>query len=495
MLKLFVFLIFQFYIHLYFKGKSEKKEYEFIKGLKLNNLMLKEDKELTKYMKDKVTIKNVSTFYSVAKIHNLFGVAELSIRFIERCFPMIVETENFLQLDFTCFMKVISSSELDIHSEVEVFNAVNTWLKHNCEERSKYAIQLFLKVRLTLLSEHALKYIKNCNSSLNGIKEFETIINEVLSGKNSILQNNPSNSLTRRCCTQNKFKLLICGGYNYETNKVVRNTKQFDGNNFNNIKVLSSMNYCRESFKAVSLKGEVYVFGGSNDATYLVKIVEKYSPSTNTWKKVAKMFDDRKCFCACAFMNKIFLFGGQLCDENPFSYEITNSCLQFDIKQKNWSDKSWKKVSGMNEAREFAGCAVFQGRIVVSGGGNHGLLNTVESYDVFADKWSPMPCMVNCKNHHKLVVANNKLFVIGYGTHNCEVFDDDCKKFVAIKNPRSIFPRGAMSTANVIAIVHNVYIFGKKIICYDVDKDEWCEQPCEVTAHLVKFAAVKLPWY
>ena len=416
-----------------FIDKSEKKEHESVKKLKLNNLMLIEDKKLTKYMMDKVTLRNVITFYSVAKTHNLLYVAELSIRFIERCFPKLTKTKNFSQLDFDCVIKIVSSSELNIHSEVEVFDAVNTWLKHKSKQRSKYAVQLLLKVRLALLSDHALKYIKNCNSSFNGVHEFEKIVNEFLCGKKRLLKNNPSYSLRRRCCTQNKFNLLFCGGHDFMTKKIVRNTIQVDGSNYNNIKVLSSMNKCRENFKAVCLKGEVYVFGGSNNDDNLVKIVEKYSPSRNTWKKVSKIFDDRQDFCACAFMDKIFMFGGEYFDKNRFVYEMINSCLQFDTKQQYWSDKSWKEVSGMNRARAFADCAVFQGSIAVSGGYDHEKLKTVESYDVFADKWSPMPSMINSKTDHSLVVVKNKLFVIAKEINSCEVFDNDCKNYPLLR--------------------------------------------------------------
>ena len=51
---------------------------------------------------------------------------------------MIVKNENFLHLDFSIVAKILASSELNIHSEVEVYNAANTWLKYNSEERSKY---------------------------------------------------------------------------------------------------------------------------------------------------------------------------------------------------------------------------------------------------------------------------------------------------------------------------------------------------------------------
>ena len=85
------------------------------------------------------------------------------LRYTERCFPIVIETKNFFHLDFNLVVKILASSELNIHSEVEVLNAAINWLKHNIEERNKYAKQLLLKVRLPLLSEHALKYVLDKN--------------------------------------------------------------------------------------------------------------------------------------------------------------------------------------------------------------------------------------------------------------------------------------------------------------------------------------------
>ena len=79
---------------------------------------------------------------------------------------MVVETKNFLHLDFNLIAKILSSSELNIHSEVEVFNAAISWLNRNSEERSKYSKQLLLKVRFHLLSEDAKIHIINRNSLL-----------------------------------------------------------------------------------------------------------------------------------------------------------------------------------------------------------------------------------------------------------------------------------------------------------------------------------------
>ena len=88
--------------------------------------------------------------------------------------------------------------------------------------------------------------------------------------------------------------------------------------------------------------------------------------------QVAEMHDNRIAFIACAFMHKVFIFGGDI------GGSISNSCLEFDTR-----DYSWKDVSGMNNARWVAACAVFKDKIVVSGGidNNYNSLNTVESYD------------------------------------------------------------------------------------------------------------------
>ena len=198
---------------------------------------------------------------------------------------------------------------------------------------------------------------------------------------------------------------LICGGHDLRLKEVSSKVKLIDGSCVNNVKYITPMNHCRSTFEAVCLKGEVYVFGGRNNANNLVKSVERYSFSTNIWKNNSNMFDERKNFCVCAFMNKIYIFGGLYIQ----NLEVIDSCLQFDTK-----DNNLKTVSEMLETRCNAACVVFQGNAVVSGGINNDehKLNTVESYDVFADKWSSMPNMLKNKYLHNSVVIKDKLFVI-----------------------------------------------------------------------------------
>ena len=158
--------------------------------------------------------------------------------------------------------------------------------------------------------------------------------------------------------------------------------------------------------------------------------------STKTWTKVTDMYDLRERFRLCAFMDKILLFGGySVCYTSAINrvfQEHTDSCVQFDTKH-----KQWKEVSRMNETRSNAVCAVLEGRIVIAGGWREGnnVLRIVESYDVIADEWSPMPNMIESRCGHGLVAVNSKLFVIGDTLNDFEVFDNNCKKIVSLKSP------------------------------------------------------------
>ena len=153
-----------------------------LQSLKNDKVMLVEDKGREKYklIESKLNIKNVALFYSLSQLFNCTIVSKDLLEFIERCFPMFVDSTSFLELDFKIILKILSSSELNLDSEMEVFNAIVFWLGHN-KERSKYAKGLFLKVRLLLLSDPALELISEKISCF--VDDF-AFINEVITEKN-----------------------------------------------------------------------------------------------------------------------------------------------------------------------------------------------------------------------------------------------------------------------------------------------------------------------
>ena len=235
---------------------------------------------------------------------------------------------------------------------------------------------------------------------------------------------------------------------------------------------------------AVCLRGEVYVLGTDG---YRLESVNKYSPLTKSWSHVTDIPDKRYHFFACAFIDKIYVFGGF----EPGT-DYLNSCLQFDAKL-----LEWKEVAKMNEAKVHATSTIYEGNIVVSGGIdiNRTDSNTVESYDAFADTWTRMPNMINRRCLHSLVPFKNKLFAIGgtYYNTNCEVFDKVSNMFVTFETPKFI-----SSSVRAVSIGSKIFVFQddtKIVLCYDVDKDEWSEEFCEATENICYYSAVKMPSY
>ena len=462
-----------------FLGKKTLPDIEIISLLKLNKFFLSKNVPSKMSVKNKLHIQNVVAFY---KLSNIFSFPSLC--YIERCFTSVIETEKFLELDFHLVSIILASSKLLITSEVEVFNAANNWLSHNIKERSEFAKDLLLKVRLPLLSDHALRHLLNTPSPITENLESRAIIENILENKH-YFPTQSSVCYVNRYCNHNDFNLLILGGRSTSFDVEIRNATQVDAN-LETVKALPSMMGTRELFQSVCLKGDVYVFGGRDSKLEFKLSVEKYSFATETWSRITYMPDDRIVFSVCAFLDKIYVIGGCY-RENGRAISI-NSCLQFDA-----NDNSWKEVTRMNKVRRNCACIVFDERIIASGGYCHidrDNLNTVEAFDVFANVWSPMPNMTKRRRGHEMVVVRDKLFVIGKQTSLCEVFDKTSKKFVAFASPPLPF------FSQVVSIGEEIYVFsGCSALCYDVSKNEWSLKKCEATANLSGFSCVKLHSY
>ena len=465
-----------------------------IRGIKSNKLLLRKTAEnkINKKFVDKVNFQNVLTVYSLTKVFNLQNLTKKTLPYIESCFTMLVETQNFLQLGYSLAAEILGSNNLHITSELEVLNSANSWLSYDIKNRKKFAKNILLKVRLTLLSDRTLEYILKKYSTFTKVAGCATMLKEILKNKENVIETRSRFYYTHRYCSHSKFDFVVFGGKKKSSREVVRDVQRIDGSNLKRAISLPSLTQERYNSKSVCLKGEVYVFGGLNVNFELLMSVEKYSLSTKTWNKIADIYDYRVHYCICAFMDKILFFGGRnrTFRDNHITYTYTDSCLQFDTKH-----KQWKEVSRMNEIRSDAACAVFEERVVIAGGSRDGRnqLSSVESYDVIADEWSPMPNMINRKTRHGLVVVKSKLFVVGERLNDCEVFDNNFKHFVSLKTPG----RDVYYLYKAIPFGSKFFVFAdrlKAVWCYDVDTGKWSTK--YHPHNMLYYSCVKIPcWF
>ena len=329
-------------------GTFTTDEEHFKTTLKTNSVLLNEVKgnETCKDLEIKINFNNAATLYSISQIFQLSSLSKFTLPFIERCFPMVAESDNFLELQFKSVAKILSNSALNIDSELQVYNAAYSWLCHNITERRKYARNMLLKIRLSLLSTPVLNSLLDNNSCL--IDEFADSIKSVLIDEGDF--NTNKFTTTSRYCNQNNFNILVCGGEDTNTHKVVSDVYSIKANNLNNINILPQMTEGLRKLKAVFIKGEIYAIGDINQNGNRKISVEKYSPTTNTWEKVADMYDDRSRYlCACSFMDNVYVIGGST---TGWSLDTTKSCVEFN--QKN---QAWKK--NCKNERSKVGCGLF----------------------------------------------------------------------------------------------------------------------------------------
>ena len=391
---------------------------------------------------------------------------------------MIAETKNFFECNLVLVKRILYSSELHLTSEFEVFDAADNWIRHNTEERRKFAKDLLLSVRLPLLSDHALNYLLcNKTSTICKVDECKSIIQSVLLKKETFTIEQISNGFTSRYCSQSLFNIFNPYG-NY-----ICIQKLISYNNFDNITTLDLPATTEEYIsKAVCLKSDFYLFVEEWPFNNLK--IKKYSNISKVWESEV-VLNYRSNFCACVLMDNIYIIGGSKLNRQGTS----DSCIQYDTKK-----NKKKEVAKMNQFRSNAACVIFEGKVVVSGGripsielANHfEIKNTVEIYDHVADLWSYMPNMVYYREDHSLIVIKSKMFVVGRRCVECEVFDKFTNKFVIIKSS-PIFSDvtyrmeefeeyrvvRAISIGNEIAVLGRI---SSTTEIFDIETEEWHEE-------------------
>ena len=165
-------------------------------------------------------------------------------------------------------------------------------------------------------------------------------------------------------------------------------------------------------------------------------------------------------FCACAFMGKIFIFGG----------------VHRNKRRVKIFDPQTRKVTKGKNMRKYAirsACAVYRDRIVVSGGFQSA--RTCASYDPIANKWGKFPSMRKERYDHGSVAVGQRLYVVGGFLHDSlEFYDFDAGCFTAVvgKRPECL----QLLTCKVLSVGGKIFVLNdnsSELFCYDAVKNEW----------------------
>ena len=109
--------------------------------------------------------------------------------------------------------------------------------------------------------------------------------------------------------------------------------------------------------KAIGSGCEIYLLNQFKIGSWYA--VKSYLSSTDSLNNLLSLYEEKLNYCICSFMGKLFVIGGK----NKLE-RYDRPCVFYD-KQSS----IWHSFAPMIESRQNAACTVFEGKIVVSGGG------------------------------------------------------------------------------------------------------------------------------
>ena len=432
------------------------------------------------FLKLHLTIENSIFNYYFAEKYQCCGLKEESCKMINENFRKVMETADFLSLDENQVVNWVSSDDVIVKAEQDIFEGILQWVLHNRSEREENFPKLLQQVRLSSLS-HEYLFNELLNKEL--VKTNLDCVNFVMECVKLIFNCRAESCMkpVRKCMERNENVIFVCGGskalcYLPAENKwhELMNT------------TLEHKDHC-----IIQYRDRVYVFSPQKVGDNQSHLVEYYMPSTNSWGAIQTKFeygdekftglfvlDDNKGLCISTTRNHrsyiyeynpdknirvgslrcrrwgscfvtdghcIFIIGGTLAF-NSFEEFLFNMNMNITattgVQKVVPSDETedgeveFKEVAPMNEARHDAFGAAMNGKIFVAGGKQwdenlliERALASCEVYDPSTDEWQVMPSLNVPRYCASMVCFKGALYVVGgLKSSNCgalsvEMFD------------------------------------------------------------------------
>jgi N-acetylneuraminic acid mutarotase len=164
---------------------------------------------------------------------------------------------------------------------------------------------------------------------------------------------------------------------------------------------IAPLNSARTNAAAVSLNGEIYVFGG-RDHNQLIAAVERYDPVANQWSTISQLPTLREGLAAVVVDSLIWLIGGA-------SFQVNYAI----IERYNPSQNSWDTlIHQLTVPRVAPVAAVIDEEVYVFCGFYFGPLNSYEKY-VAGQGWMNLGTMMYACGSAGGAAINGQIWIVG----------------------------------------------------------------------------------
>ena len=428
-----------------------------------------------RYLMEILATENCVFNYYFADKYQCEVLREKAREVINSDFSAVMETDDFLGLDIKQVMEWVSSDNIIVNAEEEVFRGIVKWVSHHRSEREAEFPGLLHQIRLIsiphdfLLSKLVKEELvtKHTVSCLNFVLDAMRLM---VSGTDEQVTQQP-----RKCLEIHTDAIFVCGG--------CRSLCFFPEENV--WYKLSDMLFHHDHGSNPSqCRSKIYIPCQGSNQLGGSSLMKCYTPSANSWGvfQVSRPFTGTAVFrghlyateerTSCTFVYR--------CDPEkdccrPLKKTHTNfsgSCVVTDEQyiyliggstgiwlrtpvsttyrcDPSADDHEWEEVAPINQARRNACGAAMNGKVYIAGGHQgHLTLNTCEVFNPVTNEWQLMPSLVVPRRSASMVCYEGTLYVLG-GVNNSsrelsvEKFNSKQSKWKAI----SVIPVDCFETS------------------------------------------------
>ncbi|XP_055377632.1 kelch-like protein 5 isoform X2 [Condylostylus longicornis] len=315
-------------------------------------------------------------------------------------FMQVCKNQEFFQLNAEQLAKLLSSEDLNVPSEQDVFHALMSWIKHDPTNREKCFPDLLALIRLPHMPP---SFIADHVESLCGSIDCQQLVMEAL--KWHLLPERRSLISTARTRPRKSTvgKVLAVGGM--DAHKGAISIESYCPR-LDKWSLLRNLAARRLQFGVAVIDDKLIIVGG-RDGLKTLNTVESLDLNTMIWAPLNSMGTHRHGLGVAVLAGPLYAIGGH----DGWSYLNT-------VERWDPIARTWNYVAPMSSMRSTAGVAVLNERLYVVGGRDGSVCHrSVECYDPHTNKWTLKAPMNKRRGGVGVAVANGYLYALG--GHDC----------------------------------------------------------------------------
>ena len=400
----------------------------------------------------------ISTFY-LAEKYDCVELIHNSRKFIHENFASVGEMDEFLSLEAKEVAVWISSDEIAVKAEADVFKIMLKWVEHGKTERKAAFEELFHHVRLSFLSRDFLEDVVTnelVRENLACVKlVMDATVKMATFTSDDDLPQSPRKGLETRVILARGGKFTFC--YLPEKNQWKRLP---DGSTDRNQKT-----------QMLTFRDQLFTFDEFSKA-------EKYDPVFNCWS-MSDLID------VLAYSAIVTVVKGDM-----YSIEVNKPVGKSTIKRYNVELCTWQTVVESPQGCRNSSCAIASGSyLYLLGGsvpGNASYVSKAERFNIVETHWEEIADMQQGRGGAFGVASEEKIFVAG-GLSEKRKVSKKCEMYNVSTNEWHFI--GSLNTwrmyGSMVCLSGTLYVLGGtknnrdrllSVECYDSTEDKWIEK-------------------